>query len=103
MQSQMSQKLNQLIVPHSHISEDNFKFFSKGRELWNVGSQFKDELEDKIRNQLEISDLLQGFQITVDSNSGFGSLTNNMITYFLRDEAPKAPIFLYSVNNSQKI
>ena len=47
--------------------------------------------------------MLQGFQITVDSNSGFGSLTNNMITYFLKDEAPKAPIFLYSVNNSQKI
>ena len=99
----MSQKFNQLFVPHSHISEDNFKFFNKGRELWNVESQFKEDLEDKIRNQLEIADLLQGFQITVDSNSGFGSLTNQMITYFLKDEAPKAPVYVYSVNNSQKI
>ena len=90
-------------MPHSHISEDNFKFFNKGRELWNVESQFKEDLEDKIRNQLEIADLLQGFQITVDSNSGFGSLTNQMITYFLKDEAPKAPVYVYSVNNSQKI
>lgn len=99
----MSQKFNQLFVPHSHISMDNFKFFNKGRELWNVESQFKEDLEDKIRNQLEIADLLQGFQITVDSNSGFASLTNQMITYFLKDEAPKAPVYIYSVNNSQKI
>jgi t-SNARE complex subunit (syntaxin) len=54
----MSQKFNQLILPHSHITDDNFKFFSKGRELWNIESQFKEDLEDKIRNQLEISDLL---------------------------------------------
>ena len=26
-----------------------------------------------------------------------------MITYFLKDEAPKAPVYVYSVNNSQKI
>lgn len=26
-----------------------------------------------------------------------------MITYFLKDEAPKAPVYIYSVNNSQKI
>ena len=70
----MSQKFNQLIMPHGHISEDNFKFFSKGRELWNIESQFKYDMEDKIRNQLEIADLIQGFQVTVDANSGFSSL-----------------------------
>lgn len=26
-----------------------------------------------------------------------------MISYFLKDEAPKAPIYLYSINNHQKV
>lgn len=91
-----------MILPHAHITEDNFKFFNKGRELWNIESQFKDDLEDKIRLQLEVADCLQGFQLSVDSNSGFASLSNQIITYFLKDEAPKAPVYVYSINNSQK-
>lgn len=74
MQSQMNQKFNQLIVPHSNISPDNFQFFNKGRELWNIESNFKDEMEDKIRYQLEMADLVQGFQLSIDANSGFASL-----------------------------
>ena len=30
-------------------------------------------------------------------------MANNIITYFLKDEAPKAPIFLYSINNDNKV
>ena len=79
--------------------ESDFVFFNKGREMCNVEGVFKEYLEDKIRAHLELSDLVQGFQVTVDMNSGFGSLSSNIITYFLKDEAPKAPVFLYSVNN----
>lgn len=103
MQSQMSKKFNQCILPHSNINADNFKFFNKGRELWNQESAFKDDLEDKIRYQLEAADLMQGFKLIADTNSGFASMSNQIITYFLKDEAPKAPIFVYSINNSQKI
>lgn len=46
---------------------------------------------------------MQGFKVIADTNSGFASMSNQIITYFLKDEAPKAPIFVYSVNNSQKI
>jgi hypothetical protein len=48
---------------------------------------------------MEAADLLQGFQVTVDTNTGFGSLAKLIITYFLKDEAPKAPVFLFSINN----
>lgn len=41
--------------------------------------------------------------MTVDTNSGFGSMSNNIITYFLKDEAPKAPVFVYSINNHNKV
>ena len=99
----MSTKYNQLIVPNQHIFEQDFGFFNKGRELWNVEADFKEELEDKIRYQLECADLLQGFQLTVDTNSGFGSLGNNIITYFLKDEAPKSSVYVYSVNNRNRV
>lgn len=102
MQSQMDQKYNQLIVPHSNISADNFQFFNKGRELWNIESNFKDEMEDKIRYQLEMADLVQGFQLSIDANSGFASLGKQMINYFLKDEVPKAPVFIYSINNQNR-
>lgn len=49
-----------------------------------------------------MADLLQGFQLTIDANSGFGSLGNQMITYYLKDEAPKAPVFVYSINNQNQ-
>ena len=35
-----------------------------------------------------------------DTNSGFGSMALLAINYFLKDEAPKAPVYLYSINNS---
>ena len=71
----MSRKYNQMIIPDRHIGASDFGFFNKGRELWNCENQFKDDLEDKIRYQLEVADLVQGFQVTADTNSGFASLT----------------------------
>ena len=103
MQSQMSQKMNQLFVPGQNIAENDFLFYNKGKELWSMSNQFKDDIEDKIRNQLEISDALQGFQLTVDVNSGFGSMANQIITVYLKDEMPKAPVYLYAVNNDNKL
>jgi hypothetical protein len=41
--------------------------------------------------------------MTVDTNSGFGSMSNNIIQHFLKDEAPKAPVFVYSINNYNKV
>lgn len=102
MQAQMFQKYNQLIVPHNNLSQDSFQFFNKGRELWSIETDFKDDMEDKIRLQLEMADLLQGFQLTIDGNSGFASLGKQMITYFLKDEAPKAPVFLFCINNQNR-
>ena len=92
-----------MFVPTFNIGQADFVFFGKGKEMWDQESQFKDDLEDKIRFQLEASDQLQGFKLTVDANSGFSSLANIITTYFLKDEAPKAPVYLYSVNNENKV
>ena len=46
---------------------------------------------------------MQRFKMLADTNSGFASLSNQIVTYFLKDEAPKAPIYVYSINNSQKV
>jgi hypothetical protein len=103
MQSQMSTKMNQMFMPTSNIHEQDFIFFNKGREMWSLSLAFKDEMEDKVRQQLEVSDAIQGFQMYVDSNSGYSSLSSQIITYYLKDESPKSPVFLYSINNDNKV
>lgn len=88
----MNEKYNQIFVPHNQVTQDNFMFFSKGKEIWSLDSKFREDIEDKVRLQLEICDLLQGFSLTVDINSGFGSLGNSIINNILKDESPKSPV-----------
>jgi hypothetical protein len=59
----------------------------------------REDLEDKIRHQLEFADQVQGFQVYADTNSGFGSLAIKTIRNVLKDEAPKSVVYLYSVKN----
>ena len=54
----MNEKYNQIFVPHNQITQDNFMFFSKGKEIWSLDSKFREDIEDKVRLQLEICDLL---------------------------------------------
>ena len=99
MQSQFT-KHNMYILPSGNMDESNFNFYNKGKDLWQSSAELRDELEDKFRHQLEKSDLLQGFQVTSDVASGFGSLTNMMSVEYIRDEVPKAPILLYAVEGA---
>ena len=57
-------------------------------------------MEDRVRSQLEHSDMLQGYQIMSDTNSGYGSLTSSLIQDYLKEETPKAPIILFSLKNT---
>ena len=68
-----------------------------------MSTQFKDDIEDVIRNQLEASDQLQGFQLYVDVNSGHSSLANVLINEYLKDESPKSPVFVYALNNRNTV
>ena len=34
-----------------------------------------------------------------DTNSGFGGLCQTLVSDFIRDEVPKAPVLLYSLRN----
>lgn len=55
-----------------------------------------------MRNQLEQSDLIQGFQVMCDTNSGHGSFAQVMVQEYIKDEVPKAPVVLYSIKNTNK-
>mmetsp|Transcript_14952 Transcript_14952/g.25453 ORF Transcript_14952/g.25453 Transcript_14952/m.25453 type:complete len:504 (-) Transcript_14952:21-1532(-) len=103
LQAQMSRKLNQVFAPHSIIAPENFLFFNQGRDLFQQSLQFREDLEDSVRFQLEEADLLQGFQVIVDVNSGFGSLAYQVTSQILKDEAPKAPVFIFSLSNRLQI
>jgi hypothetical protein len=46
---------------------------------------------------------LQGFQLTADVAQGYGSLANIIVEEIFRDEAPKAPVLLYAIENSLDI
>ena len=41
--------------------------------------------------------------MSLDVNSGFGSLALEIIERILHEEAPKAPVYLYSINNEVKV
>ena len=75
MQTQFT-KNNMYVLPSGYMDETNFIFYNKGKELWKLSADLRDDLEDKFRHQLEKSDLLQGFQLSSDVTSGFGSLSN---------------------------
>lgn len=57
-------------------------------------------MEDRIRWHLEQSDRLQGFQLMCDTNSGYGGFAQALLSEYIRDEAPKAPVLLYSLKNA---
>ena len=83
--------------------DENFQFFTQGRILYEQEKSYlRDEFEERIRFQLETSDRLQGFQFLCDTNAGYGSLAQVLITDFIRDEVPKAPVVLYSLKNHNK-
>ena len=88
-----------MLMPEGAISEPDFGFYNKGKELWAMSYDMRDDMEDLFRHQLETSDRLQGFQMTVDVMGGHGSLANILAKEFMRDEAPKAPIMLYAVES----
>ena len=50
-----------------------------------------------------MSDRLQGFSISCDVTAGHGSLANILIQDFCRDEAPKAPVMLYALENYNNV
>ena len=57
MQTQFT-KNNMYVLPSGYMDETNFIFYNKGKELWKLSADLRDDLEDKLRHQLEKSDLL---------------------------------------------
>ncbi|XP_032679851.1 protein misato isoform X2 [Odontomachus brunneus] len=64
-----------------------FDIFTYGRNLWTT--EFCDDFSDKIRSYIEECDLMQGFQVLVDSTDGFAGLGAACIQH-LRDEYGKS-------------
>jgi len=51
-------KSNKMVLPHAIVSESNFFFYSRGRDMWKLNGDFRDDLEDQCRVQLEQADRL---------------------------------------------
>ncbi|EGI70724.1 PREDICTED: protein misato [Acromyrmex echinatior] len=65
-----------------------FNIFTYGRDLWST-EQFFDNFTDKIRLYIEECDLMQGFQVLMDSVDGFAGLGASCVQH-LRDEYGKS-------------
>ena len=65
-----------------------FDVFTYGRNLWNA-EKFSEDFCDRIRAYVEDCDLMQGFQIILDSVDGFAGLGASCMQY-LRDEYGKS-------------
>lgn len=65
-----------------------FETYTYGRTLWAT-EQFSDDFQNRIRNYVEECDLMQGFQVILDSTDGFAGLGTSCIQY-LYDEYGKS-------------
>ncbi|KAI4499578.1 hypothetical protein M0802_005474 [Mischocyttarus mexicanus] len=80
-----------IVKEYEHNSSDHlFDIYTYGRNLWNK-EQFSDDFTDKIRSYVEECDLMQGFQVLVDSTDGFAGLGASCIQH-LQDEYGKSVI-----------
>ena len=53
MQSALTVKPHQIVVPQAICTEDSFNFYAKGKDLWKSSLEFRETIEDKFRHQLE--------------------------------------------------
>lgn len=74
--------------------DDKFDSFPMGHQLMRSEDE-RDELEGRLHKQLEDCDGLQGLQMMVDVDNGFGAMGVDFVE-MLRDEVPKQPIQLYA-------
>jgi hypothetical protein len=42
----------------SLVAEEGFNFYNKGKTIWKESYDLRDEYEDKLRHQLEKSDMI---------------------------------------------
>ncbi|XP_067212096.1 protein misato-like [Linepithema humile] len=78
-----------IVKEYSHnCTEQPFNIYTYGRNLWTT-EQFSDDFCDRIRSYVEECDLMQGFQVLVDSADGFAGLGASCIQH-LRDEYGKS-------------
>jgi len=47
-----------MVLPHALVSESAFVVYSRGRDMWTLTGDFRDDLEDQCRVQLEQADRL---------------------------------------------
>ncbi|KAL3285700.1 hypothetical protein HHI36_000231 [Cryptolaemus montrouzieri] len=76
-----------IIKEYQHGNDSLFSIYPMGGDLWK-SEQFNEDFVDKIRNYVEESDFLQGFQVLLDSTDGFSGLSTSCIEH-LRDEYGK--------------
>ncbi|XP_063995599.1 protein misato [Diachasmimorpha longicaudata] len=79
-------------------SNSPFDVFHYGKNLWGT-EQFQDDFSDRIRAYAEECDLMQGFQVLLDSSDAFSGLATSCIEH-LRDEYNKS-ILAFPLIDSQ--
>lgn len=78
-----------IIKQYSHnCTQQPFNIFTYGRDLWTT-EQFSDNFADRIRSCVEECDLMQGFQVLMDSTDGFAGLGASCVQH-LCDEYGKS-------------
>jgi len=74
-------------------SIEPFDVYSQGASYWNKEEK-RDEIEDSIRWYVEDCDYLQGFQMLLDADNGFGGLAGHILEH-LSEEYPRKTRFTF--------
>ncbi|XP_034935497.1 protein misato [Chelonus insularis] len=89
-----------VIKEYQHQSSDKaFDIFNYGKNIWRT-NYFSTDFCDSIRQYVEECDLIQGFQVLLDSTDGFAGLGTSCIEY-LRDEYGKSILAFPVIEGTQ--
>ncbi|XP_043281672.1 protein misato [Venturia canescens] len=90
-----------VVTEYKHECPDQpFDVFNYGVNLWQ-NEQFEDDFSDRIRSYVEECDMMQGFQVLLDSQDAFGGLGSSCVQH-LRDEYGKSIIAFPSIDGKNE-
>ncbi|BGP30427.1 mtDNA inheritance, partitioning of the mitochondrial organelle [Rhodotorula toruloides] len=70
-----------------------FATFRQGREVWDEDVELREAVEDDLRLFAERADHCEGFILTSSSSTAFSGLSSSFLTYTIRDDFPKLPVW----------
>ncbi|KAJ9518551.1 hypothetical protein QJQ45_018528, partial [Haematococcus lacustris] len=88
-----------LCLPGTRHGVSDFSGYGQGRAAAAPGGEVLEELGERVRLLAERCDALQGFQVLVDDQSGFGGVAASLLQEVRQEYGSSRPVALFSLRS----